>query len=65
MGEVGDGRLGSTCRHCGWDDPDYDPPPAREWSAEERERRLAEPCTLTSDLSTFMSPADLLTPEEG
>jgi hypothetical protein len=37
-------------------DPSYAPPATREWSEEERARRLADPCTLTSDISTFMSP---------
>lgn len=59
------GLVFGTCRHCGWDDPDYEPPPAREWSEEERGRRLAEPCTLTSDISTFLGPADVLHSDEG
>jgi hypothetical protein len=51
---------GGDCRHCGWEDPDYVPPPAREWSDEARAARLAEPCTPTSDISTFLSPADVI-----
>jgi hypothetical protein len=59
------GLVLGTCRHCGWEDPHFEPPPSREWSEDERERRLAEPCFLTSDISTFMTPADLLTSGEG
>jgi ribosomal protein L37E len=54
--------VAGVCRHCGWDDPAYEPPATREWSEEERARRLAEPCTPSSDLSTFMSPDDILQP---
>ncbi len=53
--------LGS-CTHCGWDDPGYEPPAVAEWIDDERERRLAEPCTPSSDISTFISPDDLLGP---
>jgi hypothetical protein len=50
--------VAGECRHCGWLDPSYEPPEVREWSEEERARRLATPCVLTSDISTFMGPAD-------
>lgn len=52
--------VAGICRHCGWADPSYAPPATREWSEEERTRRLAKPCTLTSDISTFMNPNDLI-----
>ena len=55
--------VAGTCRHCGGDDPSYEPPTPRERSVEERERRLAEPCTLTSDISTFLGPDDLMRTE--
>lgn len=48
----------STCMRCGWTDPDYQDPPLREISEEELAARLAEPCTPSSDISTFMSPND-------
>lgn len=48
-----------VCRHCSWTDPSYEPPKVREWSEEERARRLAEPHTPSSDISTFMSPRDV------
>jgi hypothetical protein len=51
---------GGVCRHCGWEDPTYVPPPAREWSEEARAARLTEPCTPTSDISTFLSPVDVI-----
>jgi hypothetical protein len=54
--EVVDG----ICRHCGWTDPSYEVPATREWSEKERARRLSEPCTLTSDISTFITPSDLI-----
>lgn len=47
-----------VCRHCEWVDPSYEVPEVPEWSDEERERRLAEPCVFTSDISTFVSPDD-------
>jgi hypothetical protein len=49
---------GGVCRHCEWVDPLYEPPRVQELSPEELERRLAEPCTPTSDISTFLSPDD-------
>jgi ribosomal protein L32 len=48
--------IGGVCRHCDWTDPSYDPPELPELSEEERARRLAQPHTPTSDISTFMSP---------
>lgn len=48
--------VAGVCRHCEWADPAYEVPEMREWSDEERAGRLAEPCTLTSDISTFMGP---------
>jgi hypothetical protein len=50
--------VAGECCHYGWVDPSYEPPKVREWSEEERERQLAEPRVLTSDLSTFMGPGD-------
>ena len=50
--------VAGTCDHCGWQDPDFTPPETRQWSQEERAARLAEPCTPSSDISTFMSPGD-------
>lgn len=47
-----------TCERCSWSDPDYQDPPAREVSEEELAARLAEPCTPSSDVSTFVSPND-------
>ena len=50
--------VAGVCRQCEWVDPFYEPPPSREWSEKERARRLAEPCTLTSDISTLLGPGD-------
>lgn len=47
-----------VCRHCGWADPLYEVPEMPEWSDQERARRLAEPCTPSSDISTFVGPDD-------
>jgi hypothetical protein len=52
---VGSGR----CQHCGWVDSDYEPPPVERLSEEELVSRRAEPCTPSSDISTFVSPDDL------
>ncbi|MEV6012390.1 hypothetical protein AB0M29_37025 [Streptomyces sp. NPDC051976] len=50
--------VAGTCRHCQWGDPSYVPPGLHEWSEEEQARRLAEPCTPSSEISTFISPND-------
>ena len=47
-----------TCLRCGWVDPDYEAQPAVETSEEELAARLDEPCTPSSDISTFISPED-------
>lgn len=52
--------VAGVCRHCEWIDSSYIPPELPEWSDEERERRLAEPCTPSSDISTFIRPDDLV-----
>jgi hypothetical protein len=46
------------CLRCRWRDPGYEPPPRREISEGELADRLAEPCTPSSDISTFISPHD-------
>src|ERR1035437_9518237 len=52
-------QLGAgVCLRCGWIDPDYVSPPIREISEDELAERLAEPCTPSSDISTFISPDD-------
>ena len=50
--------VAGVCEHCNWVDPSYVAPRARRWTKAERARRLAEPCTPSSDISTFMSPKD-------
>lgn len=50
--------VAGVCRHCEWADPAYVPSEPHEWSEEERARRLTEPCTPSSDISTFISPND-------
>jgi hypothetical protein len=50
--------VAGICRHCDWADPSYLPPEPREWSEAEKARRLAQPCTPSSDISTFISPND-------
>lgn len=47
-----------VCKHCEWIDPSYTPPKLPKESKRARERRLAEPCTPSSDISTFMNPND-------
>jgi len=51
--------VAGVCRHCAWVDPSYEPPDAPELSEVERARRLAQPCTLSSDIATFLGPDDL------
>lgn len=48
--------AGGTCRHCDWSDPAYEEAEWPGWSEEERTRRLAQPCTPSSDVSTFITP---------
>lgn len=50
--------IAGRCSHCGEVDPDYVPLVFPELSEEELARRLEEPCTPSSDLSTFTSPRD-------
>ncbi|MEU8388146.1 hypothetical protein [Micromonospora sp. NPDC048842] len=50
--------VAGVCGHCGWVDAEHVPHPRREISEDERARRLAEPCTPSSDISTFMTPID-------
>lgn len=56
--------VAGVCQHCEWADPLYEVPALREWSDEERAQRLAKPCTLTSDISTFVSPDDFRRPSD-
>jgi hypothetical protein len=52
-----DVRAG-VCTHCGWDDETYDPPKIPPLTEEALAKRLAKPCTPSSDISTFMRPTD-------
>jgi hypothetical protein len=51
--------VGGVCEHCEWADPDYDSPDLPELSDEERARRLAAPCVLSSDIATFVGVDDV------
>lgn len=51
--------VAGRCKHCGWTDPSYVPAVPRPISDEERAQRLAEPCVLTSDISTLVTPDKL------
>lgn len=58
--ECGSYRMvASICGYCEWTDADYEPPKLPEWSEEDRTQRLTEPCTPSSDISTFISPENL------
>lgn len=48
--------VSGSCMRCGWDDPSFIAPGARQLTEEEIAVRLAEPCVPSSDISTFMSP---------
>ena len=50
--------VAGTCRTCGWTDPAYEPTAVPRLSDRERARRLEEPCTPSSDMSTFLGPDD-------
>jgi hypothetical protein len=51
--------VAGVCRHCEWEDPSYTPPMPPNVSKRARERRLTEPCTPSSDISTFMGPDNI------
>jgi hypothetical protein len=48
--------IGGVCRSCDWTDESYEPAATEEWSEAEKARRLAEPCTPSSNISTFLGP---------
>jgi hypothetical protein len=50
--------IAGTCEHCGWLDPGYEPTEPPSISEEERARGLAQPCTPSSGISTFVGPDD-------
>lgn len=50
--------VGGVCRHCGWSDPDYHPHQVPALTDEEIAERLAQPCTPSSDISTFLTIDD-------
>lgn len=52
--------VGGECRQCEWVDPAYEPPEVRDVSDEERARGLAQPCTPSSNISTFLRPTDVI-----
>lgn len=51
--------VGGTCEHCGWVDPRHEPAVLPALDEDETARRLAEPCTPSSDISTFLGPENL------
>lgn len=51
--------AGGVCRHCGWTNPDHQTDQMRALTNDEIAERLAEPCTPTSDISTFMTTDNL------
>jgi hypothetical protein len=53
------GVIAGRCSHCGEVDPSYVPVELPEPDEDELARRLEEPCTPSSDISTFMRPRDL------
>lgn len=53
--------IAGQCHQCGWVDANYDAPPVEHLSDEELAARLAEPCTPSSDISTFITPDDTTT----
>jgi hypothetical protein len=51
--------VGGVCQACAWIDPAYEVAESPVISDDELARRLAEPCTPSSDISTFLTPDDL------
>jgi hypothetical protein len=56
--------VAGQCHRCGWLDPEYEPPAREELSEQELASRLAEPCTPSSDISTFMTPDEITQPQD-
>jgi hypothetical protein len=54
------GVSAGTCERCGWHDKSYEAPVLAKMSKAALERRLAEPCVPSSDISTFMTPDDIV-----
>lgn len=52
--------VAGTCKQCGWVDPEYEPIALPALTDDEVARRLAEPCTPSSDISTFITPEDAM-----
>ena len=52
--------VGGTCEHCGWVDPDYEPPDMTPKGKRRRTRKPKGECTPSSDISTFISPEDAM-----
>lgn len=51
--------VAGICQHCEWADPSHTPPASPKESKRARERRLAQPCTPSSDISTFIGPDNI------
>jgi hypothetical protein len=49
--------VGGTCDSCGWIDEEYEPPTP---PAKQRRHRPKSECVLTSDISTFIRPEDVM-----
>jgi len=52
--------IAGSCEVCEWRDPEYQPIDLPALTEEEISERLAEPCTPSSDISTFITPDDLV-----
>jgi hypothetical protein len=52
--------VAGTCDLCGWSDPEYEPVELPSLTEDEIAERLAEPCTPSSDISTFIAPEDVI-----
>lgn len=58
-GACGSYRLvAGTCESCGWVDEEYEPP--RPATTRRRRRAAKDDCVLTSDISTFTKPEDVM-----
>jgi hypothetical protein len=52
--------VGGTCERCGWADPGYERPDLTPAKKTRRTRKPKGECTPTSDISTFISPEDMV-----
>jgi hypothetical protein len=52
--------VAGACELCGWKDTEYEPIELAALAEDEMAERLADPCTPSSDISTLVTPGDVI-----